>query len=115
MAIVAGRLLFLLKKVAMRSNNYLNQHRIPLCPIHQCHHFIHDGAPANRTNVIKNWLDDKNMPYFKVSVSFLNLIHMENAWNVKKNKVQEMLPSESILNGTLNAKINRLYQCQSDF
>ncbi|KAG7156092.1 Transposable element Tcb2 transposase-like 4, partial [Homarus americanus] len=45
-----GGLYGLPKNVTMKGTNYievLRDHMLPFWPIHQCHHFMHDGAPAH--------------------------------------------------------------------
>ena len=75
-----GGLYFLPKNVTMRGDNYLgvlDQHMLPFWDIHQCNHFMQNGAPAHRSKVVKKWLKDNHMPVLE--------------W--KKNKVQEAQPT----------------------
>ena len=91
-----GGLYFLPKNVTMRGANYLEvleQHMVPFWHIHQCHHFMHDGAPAHRTKVVQKFLRDANIAVLEWPGNSPDLNPIENAWNVMKNKVQEKQPS----------------------
>ncbi len=91
-----GGLYFLPKNVTMRGANYLEvlqQHLLPFWHIHQCHHFMHDGAPAHRTKIVKKWLQDQHIPALEWPGNSPDLNPIENAWNVMKNKIQEQQPS----------------------
>ena len=87
-----GGLYFLPKNVTMRGSNYLQvlkDHLVPLWGIHQPTHFLHDGAPAHRTNLVKQWLREEQTPILEWPRNSPDLNPIENAWNLMKNKVQE--------------------------
>ena len=91
-----GGLYFLPKNVTMRGDNYLrvlDQHMLPFWDIHQCNHFMQDGAPAHRSKVVKKWLKDNHMPVLEWPGNSPDLNPIENAWNYMKNKVQEAQPT----------------------
>ena len=51
-----GGFYFLPKNITMRRNNYLrvlDQHMLLFWDIHQCNHFLQDGAPVHRSKVVK--------------------------------------------------------------
>ena len=57
-------LYFLPKNVTMWGSNYievLQGHLLNFWHIHECHHFMHDGAPAHRTKTVQKWLTDNNI------------------------------------------------------
>ena len=57
--------LFLLpKSTTLAGPNYLEvleQHMLPIWDIHQCHHFMHDSAPARMSNLVKKFLEDREI------------------------------------------------------
>ena len=91
-----GGLYFLPKNVTMRGDKYLrvlDQHMLPFWDIHQCNHFMQDGAPAHRSKVVKKWLKDNHMPVLEWPGNSPDLNPIKNAWNYMKNKVQEAQPT----------------------
>ncbi|KAG7160129.1 Gastrula zinc finger protein XlCGF57.1-like 4 [Homarus americanus] len=74
-----GDLYFLPKNVTMKGTNYievLRDHMLPFWPIHQCHKFMHDGAPAYKSKTVTKFLSDNeidvlerpgNFPYLNQS------------------------------------------------
>ena len=88
-------LYFLPKNVTMQGSNYLQvlqNHLLPFWVIHQPTHFMHDGAPAHRTKLVKKWLSEENIPTLEWPGNSPDLNPIENAWNVMKNKEQEAHP-----------------------
>ena len=91
-----GGLYFLPKNVTMRGDNYLrvlDQHMLLFWDIHQCNHFMQDGAPAHRSKVVKKWLKDNHMPVLEWPGNSPDLNPIENTWNYMKNKVQGAQPT----------------------
>ena len=46
--------------IALAGANYLEvleKHMLPIWDIHQCHHFMHDGAPAHMSKFVKRLLE----------------------------------------------------------
>ena len=87
-----GGLYFLPKNVTMRGTNYLEvlkQHMLPFWEIHRCEFFMHDGAPAHRSQLVKRFFNDNNISVLEWPGNFLDLNPIENAWNLMKSKVQE--------------------------
>ena len=89
-------LLFLPKNIAFAGANYLEvleQHMLSIWDIHQCRHFIHDGAPAHMSKFVKRLLEDREIPCWQWpgNSPYLNLI--ENAWYRMKNNAQEKQPT----------------------
>ena len=33
--------------------------------IHQCHHFMHDGAPIRKSRLVKRFLEDREIPIWE--------------------------------------------------
>ena len=79
------------KNVTMKGNNYVNvlkDHLIPFMDIHQCHTFMHDGAPPHKALKCRELLDILDWPG-----NSPDLNPIENAWYVLKKKVAEHCPS----------------------
>jgi len=54
-------LYFLPNNVTMRESNYINvlkEHLLAFWRIHQFDHFMHDGAPAHKSKIVTNFLND---------------------------------------------------------
>ena len=65
-----GGLYFLSRNVTMKGSNYfemLNDHFLPFWGIHHPTHFMHDGAPAHRTKLVTKWLEERDIPVFRVA------------------------------------------------
>ncbi|KAG7158960.1 Transposable element Tcb2 transposase-like 3 [Homarus americanus] len=91
-----GGLYFLPKNVTMKGTNYievLRDHMLPFWPIHQCHHFMHDGAPGHKSKIVTKFLSDNETDMLEWPGNSPNLNPIKNAWNVMKNKIQEARPS----------------------
>ncbi|KAG7175342.1 Transposable element Tcb2 transposase-like 1 [Homarus americanus] len=59
-----GGLYFHPKNVTMKGTNYievLRDHMLPFWPIHHCHHFMHDGAPAHKSKIVTKFLSDNEI------------------------------------------------------
>ena len=63
---------------------------LPIWDIHQCHDFLHEGAPPHKSKLVKMLQDDReiriwewpgNFPYLNLIVwLFVGLFHIGN-WN----------------------------------
>ena len=59
-----GGIYFLPKNVTMKGDNYievLREHLLRFYGIHGCDFFMHDGAPAHKSKVVKAFLDEQNI------------------------------------------------------
>jgi len=57
-------LYFLPKNLTMRGSNYINvlkDHLLAFWRIHQCDHFMHDGAPAHKSKIVTKFVNDNNI------------------------------------------------------
>ena len=55
---------FIPKNITLAGSNYLEvleHHMLPLWDIHQCHHFMHDGAPSRKSKLVKRFLEDREI------------------------------------------------------
>ena len=61
-------LFFLPKTITLVGANYLKvleQHMLHIWDIHQCHYFMHDGAPARESKLVKSFLEDREIPIWE--------------------------------------------------
>ena len=89
-------LYFLPKNVTMKGSNYidvLKEHLLSFWSIHECNYFMHDGAPAHRSKVVKKFLADTEIEILDWPGNSPDLNPIENVWNVMKNKVQASKPT----------------------
>ena len=87
-----ANLYFLPKNVTMKGSNYVNvlkDHLLRFWRIHRCNYFIHDGAPAYKAKIVKNYLGDNNINVLEWPCNSPDHNPIENAWNFLKNKIKE--------------------------
>ena len=89
-------LYFLPKKVTTKESIYINilkEHLFTFWRIHQCHHFMHDGAPAHKSKIVTKFLNSHNIQVLEWPGNSPDLNQIENAWNFLRDKIQERQPS----------------------
>lgn len=89
-----GKLVFLEKGVSMNSERYLDllfdnlEDCFDLC---KAEIFMQDGAPCHRSKVVKEWLDNCAVDYFKDwPGNSPDLNPIENLWSLMKNRLQSI-------------------------
>ena len=89
-------LYFLPKNMTMKGSNYiyvLKHHMLAFWRIHQCDHFMYNGAPAHKSKSISKFLTEHNIKVLKWPGNSPDLNPIKNAWNYLKTKLQETRPS----------------------
>ena len=104
-------LYFLPKNMTMKGSNYihvLKHHMLAFLRVHQCDHFMYDGAPAYNSKSVSKFLTEYNIKVFKSPGNSPDLNPIENAWNYLKTKFQETRPSniDDLQKGTKKALRN---------
>ena len=65
----------------------------PILDIHQCHHFMHDGAPAHKSKLAKRFLGDREIKIWEWRGNSPYLNPIENTWNLMKSNALEKQPT----------------------
>ena len=66
---------------------------LPIWDIHQCHNFLHEGAPPRKSKLVKMLQDDREIRIWEWPGNFPYLNLIENACNFIKNNAQEKQPA----------------------
>ena len=66
---------------------------LPIWDIHQCHDFLHEGAPTRKSKLVKMLQDDREIQILEWPGNFPYLNLIENACNFIKNNAQEKPPA----------------------
>ena len=66
---------------------------LPIWDIHQCHDFLHDGAPPCKSKLVKMLQEDREIRIWGWPGNFPYLNLIENAWKFIKNNAQEKQPA----------------------
>ena len=73
---------FFFKNVITKGSDYVDvlKELLPaFCRIHQCDYFMHDGAPANKSKIVTNFLNDNYIKVLELPGNLPNLNFFENA------------------------------------
>lgn len=62
----------------------LKDHLFQFLSLRSCQFFIHDVAPAHKTNLVQKWLHDYNIAVLERPGNSPDLNPIEKAWNHKK-------------------------------
>ena len=65
----------------------------PIWDIHQCHDFLHEGAPPRKSKLVKMFQDAREIRIWECPANFPYLNLIENACNFIKNNAQEKQPA----------------------
>ena len=104
-----GGLYFLPKNNTMRGDNYvdvLKDHLLTFWHIHGCNIFMHDGAPAHKSQKVKKFLADHNIDAMDWPGNSPDLNPIENAWNHMKKEVEKARPTSI---SSLKDKLKKLW------
>ena len=71
----------------MKESNYIEVLKEHLWGIHQCEHFMHDGAPAHKSKIVKQFLEDHSITILEWHGNSPDFNPIENAWIFLKSKI----------------------------
>ena len=74
----------------------LKDHMHAFWRIHQCNHFMHDGAPAHKSKTVSKFLTEHNIRALEWPWNSPDRNPIKNAWNYLKNKLQETRPNNIV-------------------
>ena len=91
-----GDLFFLSKNITLDGAKYLEvleQHMLPIWDNHQYQDFLHDGAHAHKSKLVKMLQEYREIQIWEWPGNFPYLNPIENTWNFIKNNAQEDQPA----------------------
>ena len=97
------------KNVTMKGSNYihvLKAHMLAFWRIHQCNHFMHDGAPAHKSKSVSKFLIEHNLKVFEWPDNSPDLNPIFQTQRIVMLQIDRMMLLSKIIRETLKVCLN---------